>query len=228
MQISEIGAYFEANQGSDLWMPFRSVMVIDDVPDAPRMFCNLISHLNPNTLCCGCVLPRRGLDLFEECFYDVLVCDMKMPEIRGDQVINRVKEISPATFTIAMSAVPAEMGCIAGSCHPDVFIAKDMRTMNEIVETVGRNLKRNDAGFAELIEKGADVTGKKLHWRKTEKIKKRFGYTRAKLLRARGLTHALALLKLCTKMSLEEISTITGFSSGSHLKRTLSKLMPKL
>jgi len=48
---------------------------------------------------------REALDLFIKNGYDVVISDLKMPRMSGEELLKNIKEANPDTITIAMSGI---------------------------------------------------------------------------------------------------------------------------
>lgn len=152
---------------------------------------------------------------------------MDMPEMYGDEVIVKAGQFSPWTHMIAMTGYPAEMGFRAGRCNPDRYLRKG-DGLKEIVRAVGHGLALTRLKAASLKARHKGCFKKNVHWRKVAKFRKETGFSPSRFIKSRQDCHAMGVRTLCPRMSFEEISVITGFSSGHHVKGRLSKFLTLL
>ncbi len=76
------------------------VLLIEDDDTLNRV---LLRTLRKEFAVDGFTSPARALEVFEKGFYDVVISDIKMPEIAGLAVLKRVKNVSPDTEVLLIT-----------------------------------------------------------------------------------------------------------------------------
>lgn len=71
-----------------------TLLIVDDEPDVADIFKILVEDSFDCTVCTD---SRQALELVAATTYDVVVTDLKMPEVSGDAVLKATKEHSPST-----------------------------------------------------------------------------------------------------------------------------------
>jgi DNA-binding NtrC family response regulator len=85
---------------------------------------------------------HRAIELAKQSFYDLVIIDINMPGINGVETFKAIKEISPATIAIMMTA-GASKHLIEQAMDEGAFgiVYKPFR-MNEIIDMVGKAIER--------------------------------------------------------------------------------------
>lgn len=83
-------------------MTIEKILVVDDESEIRELLADLLKRkgLEVETAENGI----KGLKLLEEHSFDMVITDMKMPGMTGMEVLKRIKEVSPQTLVILMTA----------------------------------------------------------------------------------------------------------------------------
>ncbi len=86
---------------------------------------------------------RVGLEVFEREMPSVILLDLRMPEVDGFEVLQRVKEISPDTPVIVVSGV-GMLSDVIEALHLGAwdYIIKPIQDMNVLLHAVNRAMER--------------------------------------------------------------------------------------
>ena len=79
----------------------RTVLIVDDDPQILRLVEKMLQHRNVNILMAP--RPLEALRVCEEKPIDVLISDMKMPEMDGVKLADRVLKLHPAAAVLLIS-----------------------------------------------------------------------------------------------------------------------------
>ena len=78
--------------------------------------------------------------------FDAVICDLKMPDLRGEEVIKRIKALRPATKIIVITGSVSDItNPIAPGVEVDGFLIKPFG-INELREMVEKVLGTKKAG----------------------------------------------------------------------------------
>jgi DNA-binding NtrC family response regulator len=147
------------------------ILIVDDEPD---MVEDCVRILRPSGHCCATATdPRRALDLLEMERPDVLVTDLKMPEIDGMALLHRAHELDPAMpvivvtgFATIESAVEAVKGG-AFDYLPKNFSVEQLRVAVDralrhrslqVENTNLRNQRQQALGFENIVGTSPAIT----------------------------------------------------------------------
>ncbi|GAB4235441.1 MAG: sigma-54 dependent transcriptional regulator [Chlamydiales bacterium] len=83
-------------------MSFDNILVIDDEPIIKDFIVQTIARLGLEAESASC--GNEALDLFKEKHFDLVITDMKMPDISGIEVLKKIKTISPETLVVIITA----------------------------------------------------------------------------------------------------------------------------
>jgi two-component system response regulator HydG len=83
-------------------MTRRRVLIVDDEPDMVENCTRILGRAGYD--CVTATDPRRALDLLESEHPDVLLTDLKMPEVDGMALLRRARELDPALPVIMVTA----------------------------------------------------------------------------------------------------------------------------
>lgn len=110
----------------------------------------------------------KGLELFSQSSYDIVITDLIMPELSGLEVVKKIREINPSIPIIVASGVDKVSDALeainAGAWD---YIAKPITDMNVLRFTIDRaiekaNLKRENLEYQQHLEKLALLKTKDL------------------------------------------------------------------
>lgn len=73
---------------------------------------------------------EEGLESFEKEIFDLVITDLKMPKLSGEELIEKIKAHRPETIVIAMSGISGNEG--GENIRSDFFIVKPA-SMEDIV-----------------------------------------------------------------------------------------------
>jgi len=115
-------------------MKSLKVLVIDDesvICDA----CHLVLSENGHTVD-SCMTGKTGLLAIERGAYDVILLDMKLPDVDGMEILKIVKEKKPAPFMIVMTGYSTMSNAVEAMKLGAVdYLAKPF-TDDELIEAV--------------------------------------------------------------------------------------------
>jgi CheY-like chemotaxis protein len=83
-----------------------SVMVVDDESDSLLLLFDLLSAQEYDVL--GSSSPLDAIEHFGRRTFDVVLADVRMPEMDGLELLQRIKQISPRTRVILVTAFADE------------------------------------------------------------------------------------------------------------------------
>ncbi len=84
----------------------RTVLIVDDDPQILRLVEKMLQHRNVNVLMAP--RPTEALRVCEQKPIDVLISDMKMPEMDGIKLADRVLRMYPEASVLLISGAFAE------------------------------------------------------------------------------------------------------------------------
>ncbi|OGS34013.1 MAG: hypothetical protein A2293_02630 [Elusimicrobia bacterium RIFOXYB2_FULL_49_7] len=208
---------------------FRAVLIVDDEKTVCEYLGKLISDHFSNILVVCCSSPERAIRLTEMLYFDVVMCDVQMDILRGDQLINALRKKASATFYICMTGKGPQSSFYAGLAQPDDFIYKDILEEETISYSVQKGLDESLIRRCRISLGYYDVTQdtfmlKSLNWRIREKIRNAIGFTSRFYDVSRKKTKALAL---CVQKNLPEteIARIAGYESPQKMNSSLQDLL---
>lgn len=91
---------------------------------------------------------REALEIFRKGGIDLLLTDLVMPEVDGNELIRRAKEVSPFTPAILFSG---HTKFCAGETHADLFLPKGAHAPIELLERIRLMLVRKRGPKRSLI-----------------------------------------------------------------------------
>ena len=71
---------------------------------------------------------QEGLESFEKEIFDLVITDLSMPKLSGEELIEKIKAHRPETIVIAMSGISGNEG--KENIESDFFIVKPVRIEN--------------------------------------------------------------------------------------------------
>jgi len=84
--------------------PIR-VLIVDDEADLRASIVSILQQEIPAGLTCDQAgNGREAIALVEKSFYDLIVMDVKMPEMDGLKALQKIKELDPRTFVVILTA----------------------------------------------------------------------------------------------------------------------------
>ena len=86
---------------------------------------------------------------------DLLLCDLQMPRMRGEELGRWVDQLDADVPVILMTAYPTYEAAVAAvRCHAADFLEKPFRSIEAIVESVERALRRRETNVARRARAG--------------------------------------------------------------------------
>lgn len=87
---------------------------------------------------------------------DLLLCDLQMPRMRGEELGRWIDQLDPDVPVILMTAYPGyESALAAVRCHAADFIEKPFRSLQDVVDSVERALGRREEAVTRRSRAGA-------------------------------------------------------------------------
>ena len=78
------------------------ILIVDDEPSMLELLEIMLKKEGYDVTCSGS--GKNAIELCKESYYDMVITDIKMPQVTGLDVLHRVKEISPETVIILITA----------------------------------------------------------------------------------------------------------------------------
>jgi|SRR5580658_4101608 two-component system response regulator CpxR len=136
--------------------PKKTILCVDDNEQALSVRKFMLETRGYRVL--GSLLPEEALDIFRRGGIDLVMADLTMPRMDGDELARRMKELAPEVPILLMS------GCVKAfdrATHGDCFLPKGACSPLEVLDKVRMMLARKrgpkKAGFAP--ERNAVQTG---------------------------------------------------------------------
>lgn len=121
-------------------MPDASVIIIDDEQGIVRLCQRLLERANYEVD--GLTNPSEGIELLREKSFDLLLVDIRMPEMDGFQVIEKAQQIQPDLAVVIMTGFGTlETAIRALRKGADGLILKPFEEGGELVSTIREALK---------------------------------------------------------------------------------------
>ena len=95
---------------------------------------------------------ERGRRSLESKIFDIIISDIRMPDMSGVDLLAYAKEVSPSTFFLLITGVPTvETAIAAVNAGADRYVIKDHELVDQLrraVKQVDENLRlKNEAGY---------------------------------------------------------------------------------
>ena len=224
--MSQNRADIFAHPDSNIFEEFSAVVVLDDDAMLCRMMCESLADRFRNTVVLGFIHPETSLPVINQLYFDIVISDINMPGLWGDKIIAQVKNISPTTFTAAMTGFSIETAYAAGKAQPDFFFDKN-KGMDPLWPALEKGFKtakeRRERIFSTYLDESLTAFSKP-HWRERGELKQHLGFSLTEYFRSIRTIKAMALLKLKKNMTQEELAIISGHSSSQYLKENLKEI----
>lgn len=141
--------------GFALRFSMPSILVVDDEPSI-REFLQIMLEREGYEVSCA-EDGREAINLFEKNPFDVVLADIRMPRMTGFEVLNRIKELSPETKVIMITAFASlESAVESMKVGAYDYITKPFN-VDEVKRTVGNALQSREGaedGLQRKREKG--------------------------------------------------------------------------
>jgi len=100
-----------------------SVLIVDDQPETLAALRRLLREEAYQLVTCD--TPAKALEWASENRVDLLIADERMPDMRGSDLLERVREISPETVRVILTGYPGSSTVAHGLSHSvDWLISK--------------------------------------------------------------------------------------------------------
>ena len=81
------------NEGSIVENEFRAVLVVDNDKSVCEVICKTLKEILLEAVIFGCCCPLGCPRLASRLYFDVAVCDIDMPGLYGDKLINMLRSM---------------------------------------------------------------------------------------------------------------------------------------
>jgi PAS domain S-box-containing protein len=164
------------------------VLCIEDEPEQRKALCHLLRTKNYRVT--TAVSGSSGLGILEKRSFDVVLCDLNMPEIDGLEFLEKAKRINPDIPVIILSShgtIPAAVKSLKKGAFDFILeppkIEEIEATISKALETtqLQKKLKESEENFRVLVENLPDVvyslSPKGLFLSISQAVKTILGYT---------------------------------------------------
>jgi DNA-binding NtrC family response regulator len=183
-----------------------NILVIDDNKDVCASLKRLLTKdgYNVNTL----TKPVRAIDEIRKHPYHIIILDLKMPDIRGEDLLKEIKKVNSDISVIILTAYPSLTSAIDTlKCSAFDYVRKPFK-INELRDIIKKALR-----------------SKMLLLEKEEELNVKIGKKLRELRKEKRLT--LKQLAVRTYLSVSLISQIERAESAASVS-TLSKIVTAL
>jgi two-component system, NtrC family, sensor kinase len=137
------------------------ILVVDDEPGITRLCERLLRKADYKVISYND--PIAAIKFVEKNSIDLLLVDIRMPEISGFDFIAKVKDLQPDTAVLVMTGFgTVETAIQALHQGVDGLLLKPFETSGELIETVGQalvdNLKKRDIARIQALRPLFDIT----------------------------------------------------------------------
>jgi CheY-like chemotaxis protein len=88
---------------------------------------------------------REGLSKFSEQEFDLVVTDFRMPDLRGSQVLRRIRKQSEHMPVVILSGYVEKLGLTAESTGANAVISKGPQEEQDLIRVIARFTKKRPA-----------------------------------------------------------------------------------
>lgn len=225
MQLHCLPMHILINPVSDFDREFRTVLIVDDTKEMADVLAEQVAASFSNVLAFTCYDPRIALEFIKHIYLDMIICDIDMPHIKGNKIIDAIKQMSPTTYTVTMTAHGAEMGFLAGLSKPDFFIDKS-QAHPDVEKIVSKGLsealerRENIISIEDLSDNNGDI-----HWRERIRICKKLGFQPGKYLLSRRKAKGVAAAILKHDLPKKELAQSAGFSTFQKMRSSIDSVL---
>jgi DNA-binding NtrC family response regulator len=115
----------------------RAILVVDDEEIIRDFLLEVLEDYDVTLACDG----AEALKLIEDSSFDLVITDLRMPKVSGEEVVKRVREASPDTKVIVISGYSSlytvSQSVNHGAC---AFLSKPF-SINELLQSVSGALE---------------------------------------------------------------------------------------
>jgi DNA-binding response OmpR family regulator len=134
---------------TEVWSPFHILLMEDEVSMANGLKMVLQEEGYDVDLA---MTGQSALDKFDRKSFDLLLADLRLPDIDGMEVIKQVKEKRPETEAIIITGYPSVSSAVESVKIGVYDYLRKPFTEDELMEAVGGALKkREDASLEEIL-----------------------------------------------------------------------------
>jgi diguanylate cyclase (GGDEF)-like protein len=111
------------------------IMVVDDEEGILLLMESELQDQGYNVTCCAD--PEQAIEKIKKVIYDLIITDLKMPNISGVEFVKKIKEISPKTDLVVMTGFPSletAVECMKNGASDYLAKPIDLEYLNIIVE----------------------------------------------------------------------------------------------
>jgi len=116
------------------------ILLVDDNPHGLSARKSVLQELGAAVVTASS--PSEALELFADSSFDLVVTDYKMPRMNGDELIARLRKLSPGIAVILLSGFTDSLGLNEDNTGADVVIMKSNNEVAHLVRSVARLLRR--------------------------------------------------------------------------------------
>ena len=122
---------------------FPRILLIDDNEHGLMARRTLLEEqgYQVETASCG----REGLSKFSEQEFDLVVTDFRMPDLRGSQVLRRIRKQSEHMPVVILSGYVEKLGLTAESTGANAVISKGPQEEQDLIRAIARFTKKKPA-----------------------------------------------------------------------------------
>lgn len=135
-------------------MSIREILVVDDDPDHVEL---VKSTLSEDYVVHGATTAREAQDIWEGRPIELLISDVRMPDVNGFILVGRAQRAIPGLKTILISAYYDESDYISRSIvkrYAEVCLAKPFRS--GVLKDVVRQVMAQDKAYATIAHTSTD------------------------------------------------------------------------
>jgi DNA-binding NtrC family response regulator len=112
------------------------LLLVDDQLDITRVLKEFIEPAGHK--CRSCQNPRKALQHFKREHFDAVICDLRMPDLDGFQLLKAIREIKPATPVVILTGyADADSAASAFDRGAFAFLQKPVK-LHELLEILSR------------------------------------------------------------------------------------------
>src|SRR5688572_18442786 len=116
------------------------ILLVDDNRNGLTARASVLGELGYRTT--TSMRPTEALKLFESESFDLVITDYNMPEMKGVELIARIRAMRPAIPIILISGFVEALGLNEQNTRADAVIQKSANEVSHLVLTVARVLRR--------------------------------------------------------------------------------------